>query len=192
MERRSTADYALAGGVLAAVLGLGMMAFEPPAAAAARGATTKPAEGSAKSTGNAQGNVPAEFAGEWFEGNVGPTTYWDTQTVENAFGSMVDANVAQSLANKTPQYWKLNGDAETWAEQMANRMMPVSREAHGRLNFNKVTTKSGKRDILGGRAEEKKKTPDGQFYANWAASTVKEQIHIGGWRLAALLEQILQ
>lgn len=119
-------------------------------------------------------------------------TYWDTQTVENAFGSMVDANVAQSLANKTPSNWKLDGGAETWAEQMANRMMPVSREAHGRLNFNEVTTKPGKRDILGGRAEEKKKTPGGQFYAIWAASTVKEQIHIGGWRLAALLEQILQ
>ena len=71
-------------------------------------------------------------------------------------------------------------------------MMPVSREAHGRLNFNGVTTQPGKRDILGGRAEEKKKTPGGQFYAIWAASTVKEHIHIGGWRLAALLEQILQ
>lgn len=119
-------------------------------------------------------------------------SYWDTRTVENAFGSMIDANVAQSLANKTPPNWKLNGDAETWSEQMANRMMPVSREAHGRLNFNGVTTKPGKRDILGGRAEEKKKTPGGEFYAIWAASTVKEQIHVGGWRLAALLEQILQ
>lgn len=119
-------------------------------------------------------------------------SYWDTQTVENAFGAMIDASVAQSLANKTPADWKLNGDAETWAEQMANRIMPVSREAHGRLNFREVTTQPGKRDILGGRAEEKKKTPGEQFYAIWAAATVKEQIQKGGWRLAALLEAVVK
>lgn len=109
-----------------------------------------------------------------------------------AFGTMVDATVAQSLANKTPSDWKLNGGAETWAEQMANRMMPVSREAHRRLNFTEVTTQPGKRDILGGHAEEKEKTPGQQYYAIWAAKTVKEQIHKGGWRLAALLEAVVQ
>ena len=119
-------------------------------------------------------------------------SYWDTQTVENAFGPAADAAIAQSLANKTPSNWKLDGDAETWAEQMANRIMPVSREAHGRLNFREVRTEPGKRDILSGRAEEKKKTPGGEFYAIWAASTVKNQIHKGGWRLAALFEAVLQ
>jgi len=118
-------------------------------------------------------------------------TYWDTVTVDKAFGAMVDASVAQSLANKVPANWKLDGDAETWAEQMANRIMPVSREAHGRLTFRGIQTEPGKRDILGGRAEEKK-IPGGQSYAMWAASTVKEQIHKGGWRLAALLEAVLK
>ena len=118
--------------------------------------------------------------------------YWDEWTVENAFGSMVDASVAQSLANKTPSDWKLDGDAETWSEQMANRMMPVSREAHGRLNFTEIMIEPGKRDILSGRAEEKPKTPGQEYYAVWAAQTVKEQIHKGGWRLAALLEAVLQ
>lgn len=117
--------------------------------------------------------------------------YWDFQTVENAFGDAADASVAKSLAAKTPSNWTLDGDVVTWSEQMANRMMPVSREAHNRLDFRKIETEVGKQDILSGRAEEKKKT-GGQFYAIWAAATVKDQIHRGGWRLAALLEEALQ
>jgi hypothetical protein len=119
-------------------------------------------------------------------------SYWDTQTVENAFGPAVDASIAQSLAAKTPSNWKLDGDAATWSEQMANKIMPVSREAHNRLEYVDVETQTGKRDILGGNAEEKQKKPGEQFYAIWAAATVKEQIHKGGWRLAALLEAVLK
>ncbi len=74
---------------------------------------------------------------------------------------------------------------------MANRMMPVSREAHNRLEFTEIESETGKRDISSGRAEERKKT-GGQFYALWAAAKVKDQIHKGGWRLAALLEEALQ
>lgn len=117
--------------------------------------------------------------------------YWDFQTVENAFGEVADASLAQSLAVKAPSNWKLDGDAETWAEQMANRIMPVAREAHNRLDFKKIESQTGERDITSGRAEEKKKT-GGEFYAIWAASTVKGQIHKGGWRLAALLEQAVK
>lgn len=117
--------------------------------------------------------------------------YWDFQTVENAFGATADTSVAQSLAAKTPSNWKLDGGAEMWSEQMANRMMPVAREAHNRLEFREIESEAGKRDITSGRAEEKKKT-GGQFYAVWAAATVKDQIHRGGWRLAALLEEALR
>lgn len=117
--------------------------------------------------------------------------YWDFQTVENAFGARADASVAQSLSAKTPSNWTLDGDAKTWSEQMANRMMPVSREAHNRLEFTDIESETGKRDITSGRAEERTKT-SGQFYAIWAAATVKDQIHKGGWRLAALLEEAIQ
>ena len=30
--------------------------------------------------------------------------------------------------------------------------------------------------------------PGGKFYAIWAAENVKDEVHKGGWRLAALLE----
>lgn len=120
--------------------------------------------------------------------------YWDGQTVTNAFGTADDLKIAKRLAKKEPAGWQLSGSADTWAEQMANEILPIAREAHTRLEFSKVKitpgSVAGKDDIKSGRVTETNKVA-GQFYANWAADTVKKEIHKGGWRLAALLEQIL-
>lgn len=117
--------------------------------------------------------------------------YWDTQTVENAFGSMTNSTVAQKLGGKEPAQWKLTGDVETWAEQLANEMLPIAREAHQRLEYESIKVEPGKRDILSGNANEKKHL-HGTFYAVWAHQVVKNEIHKGGWQLAALLEEALK
>jgi hypothetical protein len=117
--------------------------------------------------------------------------YWDGQTVENAFGNVSDSKTAQKLAAKEPADWKLTGAAATWAEQLANEIMPAAREAHERLVFKQIKSQAGLVDIISGRAEEKKK-PGQTFYAIWAAAVVKDEIHKAGWRLAALLEEALQ
>jgi hypothetical protein len=117
--------------------------------------------------------------------------YWDGQTVENAFGSASNSRVAQRLALKEPANWQLTGGGETWAEQLANETLLRAREAHERLAFKEIKSKTGARDITSGRAEEKKKS-GGTFYAIWASTTVKGEIHKAGWRLAALLEEVLQ
>jgi hypothetical protein len=119
-------------------------------------------------------------------------SYWDGQTVENAFGNTQNSKVAQRLAAKEPDDWKLNGGIETWAEQLANDILPIAREAHSRLQYSNIVIEPGQRDITSGRADEKKKQSGGTFYAVWASGVVKEEIHKGGWRLAALLEQALQ
>lgn len=118
--------------------------------------------------------------------------YWDSQTVDNAFGSTRDATVAQRLASREPADWRLTGDIETWAEQLANNLMPVAREARHRLEYKSIVVQQGQRDITSGRAEEKRRMRGETFYAIWAGNVVKEEIHKGGWRLAALLEQALQ
>jgi hypothetical protein len=59
------------------------------------------------------------------------------------------------------------------------------------LEYKRIVTETGERDITSGRAEEKRQTR-GTFYAIWAGGVVKKEIHKGGWRLAALLEQALQ
>lgn len=118
-------------------------------------------------------------------------SYWDGQTVENAFGTATNAKVAQQLAGKEPTDWRVSGNATTWAEQLANEGIVLAREAHDRLNFKNIKSTTGEEDIVSGRAEEKK-MPDGTFYALWAADVVKVEIHKAGWRLAALLEEALQ
>jgi hypothetical protein len=114
--------------------------------------------------------------------------YWDSQTVENAFGSMADSKVAKQLASKEPADWELTGDVASWAEQLANDILPLAREAHERLKFEKIIFKTGEKEIRSGNAKERTQ-PGGTFYALWAADVVKQEIHKGGWRLAALLEQ---
>ncbi len=118
--------------------------------------------------------------------------YWDSQTVENAFGNTQNSKVAQRLAAKKPDNWELTGGIETWAEQLANDILPIAREAHDRLQYKDIVIEPGKRDIISGRADEKRHRSGGTFYAVWASDVVKEEIHKGGWRLAALLEQALQ
>jgi hypothetical protein len=118
--------------------------------------------------------------------------YWDSQAVENAFGKQKNATIARRLASREPEDWELSGDIETWAEQLANEIMPVAREAHDRLQFTQIRFQNGKPEISSGRAEEKADPDDDTFYAIWAANVVKNEIHKGGWRLAALLEQAVQ
>lgn len=117
--------------------------------------------------------------------------YWDTQAVQNAFGDQPDATVARNLSRRKPADWELSGDVETWAEQLANSILPTAREAHERLEYKNIQLQSGKHEINSGRAEEKRHPAGEDFYAIWAAGVVKDEIHKGGWRLAALLEQIV-
>ncbi len=117
--------------------------------------------------------------------------YWDGQTVENAFGKASMSTIASKLAKSEPSSWKLQGDVETWARQMADEIMPLAREAHERLEFKSIKLTAGNHDISSGRAEEKK-NGGGKYYAVWAYETVKDEIHKAGWRLAALLEEALQ
>ena len=117
--------------------------------------------------------------------------YWDSQTVNNAFGEASNASVATRLARRVPGRWRLTGEVETWAEQMANGALPVAREARTRLEYKNIEIIPDQHEIKSGEAREKRR-PGNQFYARWAANVVRSEIHKGGWRLAALLEEALQ
>jgi hypothetical protein len=94
------------------------------------------------------------------------------------------------LAARTPAGWELDGDVETWAKKMADEILPLAREARTRLEYDRIKIPSSGHEIESGDANER--PTDGDFYAVWAAKVVKKEIHKGGWRLAALLEQTLQ
>lgn len=118
-------------------------------------------------------------------------SYWDGQTVDNAFGQQTNAQVAKKLGAKEPADWQLNGDVSTWAEQIANGILPTARKAHQLLRFDNIELDQSQTLVKRGNAFEKKHGTGGQFYAVWASDVVRVEIQKGGWRLAALLEAVL-
>ena len=117
-------------------------------------------------------------------------SYWDGQTVTKAFGEASNASVATRLARQSPGEWKLSGEAETWAEQMANDILPYAREARSRLEYKNVVIIPDEHEIKSGDARERR--VPGHNYTRWSANVVRFEIHKGGWRLAAILEEALQ
>ena len=65
-------------------------------------------------------------------------SYWDGQTVENAFGNQKNSTVAKKLAKQEPENWELAGNIATWAEQLADGILPVAREAHSKLKYRDI------------------------------------------------------
>ena len=86
-----------------------------------------------------------------------------------------------------PTNVSVDGYAEMWADEI----LPISREAHARLEFRNVKPfLDGDRIVAAGEAIEKP-APDHSLYRAWATSIVRDELHKAGWRLADLLEKIL-
>lgn len=103
------------------------------------------------------------------------------------------AALIREFATQEPKGWRLpatvplTGYAEAWA----NEILPVARQAHDRLAFTEVRpSPQADRPVAEGKASEKP-APDGVPYRDWAARTVRGELHLAGWRLADLLEKTL-
>lgn len=107
--------------------------------------------------------------------------YWDTKVVDGAFGDTTDAQVALALAQKEPAGWKLTGNPDALAQQMADEILPIAREAHRRLEYSKIRIE-GDGDIAGGRALERQVAGE-DSYAAWsqAWSRPRSRRPAGGW-----------
>jgi hypothetical protein len=115
--------------------------------------------------------------------------YWDTKVVEDAFGGKSNSEIAVDLAKNEPSSWKLTGNSDSLAEQMADDILPIAREAHSRLIYSKVRSDNGASEITFGRALERDEKGS---YAAWSQSVVKTEIQKAGWRLAAILMAIFK
>ncbi|MBV9243059.1 MAG: S1/P1 nuclease [Acidobacteria bacterium] len=115
-------------------------------------------------------------------------SYWDTRVVDDAFGDSGDSKLALQLAQQEPDNWELTGDPTSLAQQMADEMMPIAREAHRRLEYSKIKS-GGKGDIDSGRATERSGMD--MTYASWSQGVVKSEIQKAGWRLAQVLKMAL-
>jgi hypothetical protein len=134
-------------------------------------------------------------------------TYWDDATVETAFGLLAldirktrkgtaniqIADVARRLASIEPDVWKPSPKlpVEKWAEQWANDILPLAREAHDRLSFEQIQIDPIHKVAKGLAVERPPSAPGMDDYATWSGKQVRDQLHKAGWRLAELLERIV-
>lgn len=109
--------------------------------------------------------------------------YWDGPTVAWAMQAKglagAEQEFARTLAAQPPAGWDTPGDAETWAEQWANEILPTAVKAH-----NDLTIKFDRRKPDGNCVW---RTTIDQTYHAWAQKTASEQLAKAGFRLAALL-----
>ncbi len=134
--------------------------------------------------------------------------YWDSGTVKFLI-AQVDAEItkdtpghppdvtptefAHRLARQEPANWKPapNLAVTDWAESWANDILPVAREAHDRLQFTQLKTETnrGKPEVAGVAVERGGMKPS---YAEWSAGVVRVELEKGGYRLAAMLQQVVR
>ncbi|HEX8372141.1 MAG TPA: S1/P1 nuclease [Chthoniobacterales bacterium] len=131
--------------------------------------------------------------------------YWDFDSVESCLtyhrrllskraDEYLPVHFAQKLADKEPE-WKIEPTVapEAWAEQWANQILPLGREAHDRLKFLPQQefdrSRSGK-PTLRWTAIELPHVGKSS-YSVFASKAVELEMNKAGWRLAALLEAAL-
>jgi phage FluMu gp28-like protein len=74
---------------------------------------------------------------------------------------------------------------------MADGILPFARQARTRLEYRNIRVVPGTHFIESGEARERRGRRRAS-YSNWAAGVVRNEIHKGGWRLAAVLEEALR
>jgi hypothetical protein len=133
-------------------------------------------------------------------------TYWDDETVTTALdlvrqeigtargsgsGTISADDLARFLASQEPASWKpADGlGVEKWSEAWADEILPVAREAHDRLEFTQITLNMQNKTAKGHATEKAGGMPS---YHDWSGKVVRQELHKAGWRLAALLEQVVQ
>jgi hypothetical protein len=99
--------------------------------------------------------------------------------------------LADRLAKEEPQNWRPPAAValKDYSELWANEILPVAREAHDRLQFQRMheTVDQG-RLVMAGIARERP-APDRVPYSDWSTKIVRDELHKAGWRLADLLTQ---
>lgn len=136
--------------------------------------------------------------------------FWDLETVymllpalpeempkeeRRAKNDEAEAELVKQFVKEEPKNWRMPKDMDVsgYAEAWANEILPVAREAYGRLEFIDVRAKPEEdgHTLAVGTAREKK-SADGVSYVDWSSGVARKQLHKAGWRLADLLEKSIK
>jgi len=135
--------------------------------------------------------------------------FWDNEAVMANLGSFPlnaskeerqDENekakrqLIERLSREQPANWRLPREValENYAEAWADEVLPIARQAHERLEFSRVHPQLDQDRYVSFGIAQERIVPGGVVYADWAASIVREELHKAGWRLADLLEKVVQ
>ncbi len=136
-------------------------------------------------------------------------SFWDGDPVKALFPGGLDAvekderksqmsaaetSIVHTFATQEPAGWRMppNMPLKDYAEAWANEILPIAREAHSRLVFQNMSTKTQDDGATLATGTGREKTmPDHLSYRAWAAKVVRAELPKAGWRLADLLEKAL-
>jgi S1/P1 Nuclease len=136
--------------------------------------------------------------------------FWDSETVMANLPPMAETiskeerhakieaakkDLIQGFLAQEPKGWRLASSValKDYAETWANEIMPLAREARGRLQYKDIAAKTmDDGSVVAAGIAEEKKSADGVSYYDWSGRVVRGELHKAGWRLADLLEQALR
>ena len=104
-----------------------------------------------------------------------------------------EKELTDRLSKDEPKNWRMPGelDVEKYPEAWANEILPMAREAHGRLRYHRVKPKLDKRNHGSRRRVDGARLCRRYSLPQMGGGVVLEEMHKAGWRLAALLEKAL-
>jgi hypothetical protein len=136
--------------------------------------------------------------------------FWDSETVMANLPPMPETlskeerhakieaarkDLIHNFLTHEPANWRMASSValKDYAETWANEILPIAREAHERLQFKDVVSKTmDDGSVVAAGVADEKKSADGVSYYDWSARVVREQLDKAGWRLADVLQQALR
>jgi hypothetical protein len=136
--------------------------------------------------------------------------FWDSETVMANLPPMPETlskeerhakieaakkDLIHDFLTHEPANWRMASSValKDYAETWANEILPIAREAHERLQFKDVVSKTmDDGTVVAAGVADEKKSADGVSYYDWSARVVREQLDKAGWRLADVLQQALR
>lgn len=102
--------------------------------------------------------------------------------------------LVRRFASEEPKIWRTAGVTEARAlpEAWANEILPLAREAHTRLRFERVHPQQEEHGVFAFGDAIEQPAADQMTYRDWSAKIVADELHKAGWRLADLLEQTVK
>lgn len=122
--------------------------------------------------------------------------FLDTMPKEERQAKMDAAakELSARLTKEAPKNWRLPADlpVSDYPEAWANEILPLARQVHARLRYQNVTPKLDHEKMVGDGEVVEEPMKDGLSYSKWSARMVLRELQLAGWRLADLLEKVLQ